>query len=1267
MNLIKLIIFFSGKPGSTVLSTSTADSKAAMNYGPNPTSASKPGMSGNNGFPTGISLPINTSITRVASSTNYSINTSSMQHKSNVTTTGQSWTASQVISQSYYYDEKDRKQKNHRGRPKKNGDPVIGGKGKILKSKGSSDEDKDMYAFDMEEDEDKPVQPLRPRRQNAQPVTYKDPDSDEDAKLRKPMIPLIQATQGYKDIHEKSQSFPSQHFTNMSLSSTDDDHERHADELDGDEKDKNVLYKCSTIEETPTGGIKLKIKIKKSASPVSTDLEPPLKKTKVEEPEVVKTEPSILHKPPTSMSHPHLQHVKTEMKVEPNISQAVSPVVVTTSSNASSSSPAVRTMTPSMTTSHGLSSVAGGVIKPKITAPPPNNKPITSTSMVNSVVKKTPPVTSTVTPTVNNVSSMNSINPRITASTASTTMLSTPKQTSMTTATSMLGTQTTTSFSKMHNNPPVSNTMSNNAIGSNNNPTVSESPSFNSSMDDPRKMGHNPNQYPLPTSQVPPVSTSAHSPAGIQGMPSQGNLGHPGSGGPMGPHPPISGNSNLPNQNNFEMQRSFTGNNYMDMTSYSSSYMNYSQQQQQHSMYSSNQYQQHMSAFRPGIRPGNIMASRPQQPPGGYMPNRMMDPRFVASMGDSDPMHHGGGMNPHQNPMGMQGMMPSHMAMSMRHPSMMGGMHQGMGNPNMPMNPFPGSPVHAGMNQKGMGMGMGMPNGGPMMNSSSVMNPLSSGGNLNPRAMSPHTERPLIGPPAMSPSSGGGNERGGMFPSGQFRLNSPQYSPHHQSQTNFGQSPNYSGPQGYPGPSMYKPPTPQTHSRPPTPQQQQQSYKPPTPQQQPNNYPQPLTPQQQNYPQSTTPQHSSCPKPPTPQNNYPKPPTPQGGYPQPLTPQNPTTPGGSYQNPSTPGTYHNPSTPVSQQNPLTPQSFDPHTPGGSQHNSSFDSPTNQPVMQNNLMTGASSFVVPKTENSMPPLSTSVKVTTPPMLSPPSTTSSLRNIRIPPKKSVTPGTTSPGPKNHLSPHNSDPQVPIKSEPSDIIVPKSEPVPSSPLPSPKSEPPRMPTPNIKQEATPTPTPTPSPLPIKEEVKEEVKEEKPPTPPPKPPTPVPVKTPEPPKEPRWGEDGPEGMPERALEIIFSYISHTEGCLPFLPNMMRVCKLWHKVASKPELWTHANLGSAVKEKMRTEKKLEWILKNKFPHAVQVDVTSWKAVMSSPALRIIASTCPKLSGLGLSNCVKLNYEDIRIIPSLFPNLRRVDLSLVSVSLFHNIYKNNIV
>ena len=641
-------------------------------------------------------------------------------------------------------------------------------------------------------------------------------------------------------------------------------------------------------------------------------------------------------------------------------------------------------------------------------------------------------------------------------------------------------------------------------------------------------------------------------------------------------------------------------------------------EQQQGQMYANSQYQQHMSAYRPGIRPGMV---RPGQP--GFMQNRILDPRFPHmqnSMGDSDPIHPG--MNPHLAGMGM-GMGISHMGPGMvRHPGMIGSMGPGMSTANIPISPYSSAPMNAlaNMNQKPMAASMGAPSG-PIINSP-VMSPISGHGGMIPRSMSPQgmgvPDRQLVGPPSMSPQSMGGGDRPGMFQPGQYRLSSPQYSPAHPGPNppNFSPSSPYPGSQTYPPSNpahIYKPPTPQSYPKPPTPQ----AYKPPTPQ--------------------------SYPKPPTPQN-----PATPNSYPNPSTP-------GSYPNPTTPVSYPNPTTPVSNQNPSTPQppsSYDPPTPQNSAHNTSFDSSNaQQPVIQQNLhvstapvntSSGSSGgFVLPKTESVIQSpvhnvFKDSSKITTP-MLSPPSTTSSLRKIRRPSK------TVSPNQKT-LSPNQM--HANIKSEPEQsLLVPKLEPtaINSPPPPTVKSEPVPPATTPVKEEPVLSP---------KVEVKEEpVEESRAPTPPP-----PRIKTPPPPIEPRWGEGGADGMPEKALEIIFSYVCHVSGSLPALPYAMRVCKLWNKVASKPTLWTHANLGSAVKEKSRTEKKLEWILKNKFPHAVQVDVTSWKAVMSAPALRIIAANCPKLTGLGLSNCVKLNYEDVRIIPSLFPNLERIDLSLVSVS-----------
>lgn len=1056
-----------------------------------------------NGFPQGISLPLNTSITRVLPQPNSSSYSTNMNPNKSMGMSTSTWMTSQQMS-SYYLDENSKKK---RGRPRKNGDPIFSGKFKNPKPK-MSDDDKDMYDFEMEEDETKPMQPLRPRRQNAQPVTYKDPDSDEDAKGRQPQVPLIQATLGYKDIHEKALGLQTDNYDGDFNSSDNvlddhgemdgDDEEKDRDgedekERDGeeDEREKNISW-CSMIEETPKGGIKLKLKIKKPVSPAAQDPEPPLKKTKLDSSddsdEYQKPEPSMINevqrmaKALEPKSEP-----ETKVNSKPVISQET-PVI----SSVQVSSKQTSMMTPGL---------AGGM-QPKVSTPPQTSQGVA---------------------------------------------------------------------------PPVR------SYGSNNNP-----------------LG------------IPPVSTGQED--GLKG-PSPPKVQNPYA--IQKQTYPSAGN---PNQTSYEMQQNYpTTSNYADFPNYNpsySSYMEQQQQQQQHQhsqMYSSNQYQQHMASFRPGVRPGSPMMQRPQ--PAGFMGGRIMDPRFPHlqnPMSDVEAMH--GGMNTHMGgmPMGMG----SHMGPGMScHPAMMGGMMPGLSSSSISMGSYPSSPMNvpSSMNQNPMSVSMGSAgiHKGPMMNSP-VMSPISGHGGMIPRSMSPQSlgERTLVGPPSISPQSIPGCERS-IFPPGQYRLSSPQYSPAHQGpvQPSYSHSPTYSGAQGYPQPNlshMYKPPTPQTYPKPPTPQ----------------SYHQPSTPQ-----------------------GYPNPPTPQS-YPKPPTPQNPNTPG-SYPNPSTPGAYQNPTTPLSQQNPLTPQSYDPPTPQASQHNNSFESSITQPVIQQNPLVSAistsatSSFILPKTESVIQSpvhnvFKDSSKITTP-MLSPPSTTSSLRKIRRP-SKSVTPGTVSPNQKN-LSPNQS--QITVKMENDSVIVPKLEPLQNSPPISVKSEP----VPFIKKEPDLSPKPD-----VKRELVLE-EEPKPSSPPPR------TRTPDPPKEEKWGEDGEFGMPEKALELIFSYVCHTEGCLPFLPSAMRVCKLWNKVAMNPALWTHANLGLAVKEKSRTEKKLEWILKNKFPNAIHVDVTSWKAVMSTPALKIIAANCPKITGLGLSNCVKLNFEDIRIVPSLFPLLERIDLSLVSVNI----------
>ena len=1019
--------------------------------------------------------------------------------------------------------------KKKRGRPRKSDFEARMARMKGGKGGKDDDDDKDLYDFGAEDDESKPMQPLRPRRQNmGAPSSYKDPDSDEDAKQRPPEQQLIHQTQAFRQAHDLAltQVDGIGHNLNPPENSISDPNGENANE--GGEKDeKNVSYTCSKIEETPKGGIKLKIKIKKSASPAPLDPEPPIKKTKLEGGEVEgqgqfpKQEASIL----STMSE--MQRLANGLGRPPG-------------GPGGGPGPMDNVRSPAKHP-HMLSPHAAPWLKPGM---PGGGEPGGGGGLQGNPGQQPNPAMHP---------QMRQPGPNPVSSSAA--------------AAEEAGSRSGGDFPKTHNPyTGMQTNLQNNFPG--HGQTVPHS---------------NPNYGDVPQQNFP------------QGGGGFGDYGNYNSGYSQ-------------QQHGWSMEQ---------------------QMYQRQQLYQ--QQQQHMAAFRHGGPQGGMppMGMRP-----GFMPQGMMQrhPGVEMPGGQRMPVHPGMDMPPGQRMPGHPGMdmpggqrMPGHPGMEMPGGPRMTG-HPGMdvgsrmpGHPGMEMPP--GARMsHPGMMGQMMGPGMG-PRGPQGMPGYPGMGP---SGLVRPPSLSPA----LVSAPSRSPQA----DWTGAFPAGQYRTASPQYS---QAQAHFSNSPTYSSAHGYSGP-----PTPGTYQNPPSvgtqpPLTPGGSYQNPTT---PGSYPNPTTPV--SYPSSTTP--VSFPNPTTPV-SVPNP----GGPTTPVSYPNPTTPV-SYPNPTTPGSYPNPSTPNSQHNPLTPQPQD--------SGSASKLGTNNSVIQQNPLAASSTFSSPKNEPLDPPKSSipnlfnkdSAKALTP-MLSPPSTTSSLRKIRRP-SKSVTPNQSSPPNQKMLS----SPSQQVKSEGGEMISPlqvKREVDLDSPVVAPTS--------NENNGAAGSDNSTP----VKSEQegpspKREKLAPSPPAsaPPPQLPPPT-VKTPEPPKEPRWGVDGEDGMPEKALKLIFHYVCYTQGCLPFLPYAMRTCKLWNKVALDPELWTHANLGTNVKEKLRTEKKLEWILKNKFPNAIDVDVQNWRAAMSAPALKIIAANCPKLTGLGMSSCVKLTYEDVRIIPSLFPNLEKIDLSSVSVSI----------
>ena len=1190
-----------------------------------------------------------------------------------------------------------------RGRPRKN---EIGFPGKMRGPK-SKDDDKDMY--DFEDDDSKTVQPLRPRRQNPTQPNYKDPDSDEDGKQRmQPQASMIHATQGFRQVQEKAMGMTQVdgfgHNPTLQEAPADGQHlGPHQQKVGEGEKDeKNVSYTCSEIKETQSGGIRLKIKIKKSASPAPPDPEPPNKKPKTnsydgieenekEEPSIMSTmnEMQRLARPsPTSDYQMSPSPLKSPMN-NPTLNSQNSPNSTHNIRAAAMMKPGIpgggdpRNQTPPENMNHQM-------MRPNGPGNFPGQVPVSSSPRNMEEAARGP------FPKVNNPYAMQNSFPsqplhnrnpnnfdqiqhphpqgqqpsqqqhqKIQQQPQQQQHLSQQQQ--------QLPNQQSQSQpqqqqqpqqqpppppqqqqqppqQKPHpqNYPPHSN-FNNFNMGYNNqfmNPRQQQQQQQQQMYSRQQQYEHHmasyrpgaPQQRPMGPNGAPDGSTigqvtpnmsqsgpnvaqgrpnGSTGPNLGQGIPNMGtvgpNAGHRGSAmGPGGSSIGPGGPNMVPGGQNVGQRGPTAGPVGPNM---GPGGPNMAPGGPNMGAGGSNMVPggPNMGPGGPNIGPGgpnmgpggsnmgpggpNVGLGGQSMGPGGS--NRVsvgsnMGPTISSGPNMGPGVHVGPGMGPNMGSVpGQMPMRPGFMQQQMINQRYP--LHQQMGAID-PMSRMGNMPSHIDPSRMHPNMSLNQ------MGHGNMMRPMGPGsmGSGHMAGYPGNSNITSMAPTSLSHESSNNSVMNTMAGGGVIP---PNISPGSIHPSHPSRSPQMAGDRQLFQTNQYRMSSPQY-------QGQHSSYSnsptyPGTPN--PQGYP----PTPGGYPQPHTPGYQ---KPPTPQ-SIGNPPTPQGAI------QNPLTPGGSYPNPSTPGSYPNPSTPVSCQNPLTPQP--PQSPVTPSHNLNTAGTQPQIMPQNTFNPPKSESVIQPTPNIF---KDSSKMSTP-MLSPPSSvlTSDLRKIRRP-SKSVTPGTVSPNQKN-LSPNQIKTEIKTELDP-----------------------------DIKKEVPSIQSPFNPVAEIKQEVKAEPvvpKVERPESPKPPPPPP---KTPEPPKEPRWGEDGPDGMPEKALKLVFQYVCHTQGCLPFLLQAMRICKLWNKVAKEPSLWTHANLGNKIKEKARTEKNLEWILKNKFPNAMEVDVCNWRAAISSPALKIIAANCPNLRGLGLSQCVKLNYEDVRIIPSLFPNLQKIDISCVAVS-----------
>ncbi|XP_062835920.1 F-box/LRR-repeat protein 6 isoform X2 [Anolis carolinensis] len=143
-------------------------------------------------------------------------------------------------------------------------------------------------------------------------------------------------------------------------------------------------------------------------------------------------------------------------------------------------------------------------------------------------------------------------------------------------------------------------------------------------------------------------------------------------------------------------------------------------------------------------------------------------------------------------------------------------------------------------------------------------------------------------------------------------------------------------------------------------------------------------------------------------------------------------------------------------------------------------------------------------------------------------------------------------------------------------------------------------------------------------------------------------------WGER----LPVEILVQIFQAVVASDGAVPFLCRVSRVCRLWYGAASNPVLWQKVSIGHcwvapgkrlpAVAEK-KVLGTMEWLVPNRFSHLREFSLCHWKSLVPV-VLKAIGSSCPFLSSLKLSHCNGVTTESLCAMAESCPHLESLNL-----------------
>lgn len=148
------------------------------------------------------------------------------------------------------------------------------------------------------------------------------------------------------------------------------------------------------------------------------------------------------------------------------------------------------------------------------------------------------------------------------------------------------------------------------------------------------------------------------------------------------------------------------------------------------------------------------------------------------------------------------------------------------------------------------------------------------------------------------------------------------------------------------------------------------------------------------------------------------------------------------------------------------------------------------------------------------------------------------------------------------------------------------------------------------------------------------------------------------RWGQQ----LPVEVLVHIFHYVVSSNGAVPFLCRMARVCRLWNGAAENGKLWrsvtiSHCWVNPAKKLQPPVQRKIQntlnWLTDNRFSQLQEFSICHWSNLVSY-TMKVITKSCPQLVSLRLTNCNGVTSD-------VFESLAMHSRKLESLNLQHSV------